>query len=167
LKPTRKKFFQKDNNILREENKMKIFSKIKYPDKVNFKKYGKILEGTKKTQGSKNTQYEVITGSSSEGWLLAYLIVRNRISKVIEQHPTSKESFEPVKGVCLLIVAPVKAPKNLEIFVLDKPIVLHEGVWHDVVALSEEAEVKIAENMGVTSKTIYFKKPLTPVLTEK
>ncbi len=142
--------------------------RIKYPTKTNFKKYGMILESTKKTRSSDSkTQYEVLTGSKSEGWLLAYLVVRNRSSKSIQQHPTSKESFEPVKGVCLLIVAPVKAPKNLEIFVLDKPIVLHEGVWHDVVALSEEAEVKIAENMGVTSKTIYFKKPLTPVLTEK
>ncbi len=142
--------------------------RIKYPTKSNFKKYGLILEGTKKTHSSNSkTQYEVLTGSSSEGWLLAYLVVRNRSSKSIQQHPTSKESFEPVKGVCLLIVAPLKAPQALEIFVLDKPIVLHEGVWHDVVALSEEAEVKIAENSGVTSKTIYFKKPLTPILTEK
>jgi len=137
---------------------MKIFSKIQFPAKENFKKFGKILEGSKKTHSSKKTQYEVITGSKSEGWLLAYLVVRNRVSKCIEQHPASKESFEPVKGVCLLIVAPVKTPDKIETFVLDKPVVLNEGVWHDVVALSEEAEVKIAENSGVTTKKIFFKK---------
>ncbi|MFH0807724.1 MAG: hypothetical protein V2A57_04845 [Elusimicrobiota bacterium] len=146
---------------------MKIFSKIKCPTKTNFKKFGKILEGTKKTHSSKKTQYEIITGSKSEGWLLAYLIVRNRVSKNIEQHPASKESFEPVRGVCLLIVAPVKTPDKIETFILDKPIVLNEGVWHDVVALSEEAEVKIAENSGVTTKKIFFKKAIEPVLVVK
>ncbi|OGF50197.1 MAG: hypothetical protein A2231_01810 [Candidatus Firestonebacteria bacterium RIFOXYA2_FULL_40_8] len=146
---------------------MKIFSKIQFPTKENFKKYGKILEGTKKTHSSKKTQYEVLTGSKSAGWLLAYLVVRNRVSKCIEQHPTSKESFEPVKGICLLIVAPVKAPNKIETFVLDKPIVLDEGVWHDVVALSEEAEVKIAENDDTTTKKIFFEKPVEPVLVTK
>lgn len=142
--------------------------RIKYPTKENFKKYGLILESTKKTTSSKSkTQYEVLTGSKSIGWLLAYLVVRNRSCKSIQQHPTSKESFEPVKGVCILIVAPVKAPKKLEAFVLDKPIVLWDGVWHDVIALSEEAEVKIAENMGVTSKTIYFKKAITASISER
>ncbi|MEI6845507.1 MAG: ureidoglycolate lyase [Candidatus Firestonebacteria bacterium] len=146
---------------------MKIFSKIKFPTKENFKKYGKIIEGTRKTKGGKGTQYEVLTNSRSEGWLLAYLIVRNRVSKCIEQHPTSRESFEPVKGVCLLIVAPAKFPKKTETFVLDKPIVLHEGIWHDVVALSKEAEVKIAENNSVPTRKIYFKKPVEPVMLVK
>lgn len=142
--------------------------RIKYPTKSNFKKYGLILESTKKTTSSKSkTQYEVLTGSKSIGWLLAYLVVRNRSCKSIQQHPTSLESFEPVKGVCILIVAPVKAPKKLEAFVLDKPIVLWKGVWHDVIALSEEAEVKIAENMGVTSKTIYFNKAITASISER
>ena len=134
---------------------MKMIGKIKYITRENFRKYGHVLEGTRKTHSSSSkSQYEVITTSKSKGWMLAYLVVRNRTMTKIQQHPTSKESFEPVRGICLLCVAPVKHPKKIEVFVLDKAIVLNEGVWHDVVALSKEAEVKIAENLGVTSKNI-------------
>jgi hypothetical protein len=41
---------------------------------------------------------------------------------------------------------------------VDKPIVLKKGIWHDVAALSNIAEIKIFENREVNSKYYYLKK---------
>jgi len=77
----------------------------------------------------------------------------------MENHPNTKETFEPISGAPILIVAVGKTPESPEAFLLDKPIVLNEGVWHDVLALSENAVMRINENTEV--QTIHQKLTFT------
>ena len=52
----------------------------------------------------------------------------------------------------------------IEAFLLDRPVCLNEGVWHDVFALSDTAVVKIAENLDVGSEFYDLPSPLVPRL---
>lgn len=114
----------------------------------NFIKYGKILEFT---PGYKE-EFEIIVREPGQGWRLAVYRVSEKSIKTLENHPTSMESFEPLKGVALLIVAENSDPEGFEVFLLDKPVCLDKGIWHQVIALSEEAQVKITENIEVTTE---------------
>jgi hypothetical protein len=38
---------------------------------------------------------------------------------------------------------------------LDKPVILKKGLWHGVVALGDEADIKITENASV--RCVYWK----------
>lgn len=69
----------------------------------------------------------------------------------IECHPTSMETFEPLSGVTVLLVAEHVTPEDYKAFVLDKPVCLKKGVWHQVLSLTPVAEVKITENKDVYS----------------
>ena len=52
----------------------------------------------------------------------------------------------------------------METFVLDKPVVLHAGVWHDVLTLSDEAEIKITENAEILTEYFQLKSEVVPKL---
>ena len=66
--------------------------------------------------------------------------------------PASRESFEPLHGLTVLVVATHENPEEYEAFILDKPVCLKKGIWHQVLALTEEAQVKIVENLEVQSE---------------
>jgi hypothetical protein len=53
-----------------------------------------------------------------------------------------------------------ESPENIRAFLLDKPVCLFEGVWHDVLALSSAAKVKITENLEVRSEYHNLEKPV-------
>lgn len=128
----------------------------------NFEKYGKILEFSKEFEG----HFEIIVRESVQPWRLAVLRVRNRVSTFLENHPESMESFEPVKGTTLLIVSENHCPDNYEVFLLDKPVCLHKGIWHDVVALSDDILIRVAENLEVECEFHYFKDHLQPIMLQ-
>ncbi|MBX6770418.1 MAG: ureidoglycolate lyase [Chloroflexi bacterium] len=111
------------------------------------------------------SEFRIITRSEDPtGWRLAILVVRNREISRLEHHPTTLESFEPVSGLAVLFVAPPENPEAVEAFVLDQPVCLRKGVWHDVLALTREATIKIAENLHVTSEYHPLPAPLRPLL---
>jgi len=83
------------------------------------------------------------------GWRIAYLVVRDRSLTRLEQHPGSFESFEPVRGRSLLFVARRKDPGAIRCFLLNRPVVLNKGLWHGIVTLGRESDVKITENSRV------------------
>jgi len=120
---------------------------LKTINKRNFGMYGVILEHVNLAEG-----YEPLIKVNSGGWIWAILTFRNRSLKRLERHPTSKESFEPVSGTSVIALASPGAPDNVELFLLDKPVVLNEGVWHDVMSLSDVSTVKITENNDVTDE---------------
>ena len=62
------------------------------------------------------------------------------------------ETFEPLAGVTVLLVAEHETPEEYRAFVLDKPVCLKKGVWHQVLSLTPEASVKITENKDVYSE---------------
>jgi ureidoglycolate hydrolase len=120
---------------------------IKTISRERFEQYGVVLEHVKQEEG-----YEPLVIAESRGWIWAVLTFRNQSIPRIECHPTSKESFEPVLGTTIIVVAPPDDPDDIEAFLLDQAVMLHEGVWHEVMALSDVARVKITENNDVTTE---------------
>ncbi|MBN1811194.1 MAG: ureidoglycolate lyase [Anaerolineae bacterium] len=120
---------------------------IKTISKESFGQYGVVLEHVNQEEG-----YEPLVTVESRGWIWAVLTFRWQSIPRIECHPTSKESFEPVFGTTVIVVAPPKDPDAIEAFLLDQAVMLHEGMWHEVMALSDVARVKITENNDVTTE---------------
>ncbi|MFH1063020.1 MAG: ureidoglycolate lyase [Candidatus Omnitrophota bacterium] len=118
--------------------------------KENFKKYGWIIQWDGPENKLENNQFRiVIRDSKVTGWRIAYLIVRNKQVEFLENHPYSYESFEPIKGKAILYVSNRKTPQAIEAFILDKPVVLRKGLWHNAVAAGKEAHIKLTENNNV------------------
>ncbi|PIY82148.1 MAG: hypothetical protein COY78_08020 [Candidatus Omnitrophica bacterium CG_4_10_14_0_8_um_filter_44_12] len=121
---------------------------------VSFRAYGKII-GYAGSHGPKNKNlFRVVVKQPGSGWRIAYLVVRDKEISRLEQHPGSLESFEPVKGKGLLYVSNRKDSRLIKCFLLNKPVVLKKGLWHGIVTLSNECEVKIVENSKV--KCVYW-----------
>lgn len=127
---------------------MNKFVQIKNINHDNFDRYGKIMEFSEGYQEA----FEIIVKEPESGWRLAVYRFSDKEIKIIENHPSSMESFEPLKGIALLVVAENSNPADYEVFLLDKPVCLYKGIWHQVISLSEEAQVKIAENYEVTTE---------------
>ena len=126
---------------------------IKEISAESFAPYGWVIEYPRKEVDSKgeNLFRVVLKEDGSVGWRIAYLIVRDKIIKRLEQHPCSYETFEPVAGQSVLYVAVDKFQKGIEGFLLNRPIILKKGIWHGIVTIGDEAEIKITENAEVES----------------
>ncbi len=112
---------------------------------AGFAKYGQIIDFT----AAKNDGWEIIIKSDDPGWRIALLEISRKTTATLEHHPESKESFEPISGVALLLAAPFESPDAIEIFLLDRPVCLNKKVWHQVISLSETSVMKITENLDV------------------
>ncbi len=120
----------------------------------NLAKYGRILfptEEENKTVEDPTVAYIILEKAVSKGWLMSHYTVSKRFTDMMENHPNTKETFEPLCGASIIVLAHGPTPNNPEAFLLDKPVVLYEGVWHDVLALSEKATMRINENTEVQS----------------
>lgn len=124
--------------------------------KEEFEKFGKVLEFS----DDYVEQFEIVITEEKEPWRLAVFRYCNKSVKRMECHPTSLESFEPLKGITVLLVAEHEHPQKYEAFILDKPVCLYKGIWHQVIALTDEAQVKIAENLEVNSEFYEFDKEI-------
>lgn len=127
--------------------------------KINTNKFGiygwVINYPDKKSKSKKKNLFRIVLRESrSLGWRIAYLIVRDKAIDKLEQHPESFESFEPVRGKSLLYLSNSKNAAEIKCFVLDRPVILKKGIWHGVVTLDREAEIKITENAKV--KSVYW-----------
>lgn len=137
----------------------------KYPaQKISaacFKRFGWVIEYPRKSKASKSKNlFRIVVRQPALGWRIAYLVVRDRAIKKLEQHPGSLESFEPVTGRGFLYVCATKDEDKVECFILDRPVILKKGIWHGIVSVSDECDVKITENARV--KCVYW--PLKAVL---
>ena len=127
---------------------------IKYLTHENFEKYGRILmpneEDMKRyPQG----RFYILEKAESKGWRMAYLEDSSRERVFLSNHPNTKETFEPLDGMAVLVVAPPKEPEAIEAFILDKPILLKEGVWHsEPLVFSKKVLIRINENLEVESE---------------
>jgi ureidoglycolate hydrolase len=127
----------------------------------NFAKYGTVLEFSKSFTGV----FEIIVKHpANSGWRIALLRHSQKTGKVMECHPSSMETFEPLSGMLLMIVAEHDAPQDFEVFLLDKPVCLHAGVWHQVISLAAESQVKIVENNEVESEYYELKNDISAAL---
>jgi ureidoglycolate hydrolase len=105
--------------------------------------------------------YEPLVTVQSTGWIWAIYTVDQRQATELECHPNTPESFEPLAGVGVLLVAPPDDPTLVRAFLLDQPVLLHPGVWHTLVALSERCTTKIVENSVVDTEFYRFPKSLS------
>lgn len=122
--------------------------KIESITREAFAPYGSVIEFSPDFDGI----YEIVETEDVKPWILAVFRYTNKTIQRIENHPTSMETFEPLSGVTVLIVAEHDTPEEYKAFVLDKPVCLKKGVWHQVLSLTQEASVKITENKDVYSE---------------
>ena len=118
----------------------------------NIKPYGRIIDRKFMKDDGRGDKFAVLLKERSAGWRIGYLILRTKKLEKLERHPDSLETFEPVRGRCAIALAANGQPDKVEMFFLDRPIVLKKGVWHNVAAISEECEIKIFENIEVKTK---------------
>lgn len=112
-----------------------------------FAPFGTVLEFPVKCR----EDFVIVDTEEKGGWRVAVFRYQNKEIRRIENHPFSKESFEPLEGITVLLVAGHDTPDEYRAFVLDKPICLKKGIWHQVLTLTPEASVKITENREVES----------------
>lgn len=132
---------------------MKLLKSI---HKEDFEPFGRVLEFSENCQ----EPFEIVITEEKEPWRLAVFRYTNKFIRRMECHRASLESFEPLSGVTVLVVAEHDRPEEYEAFILDKPVCLYKGIWHQVIALTDEAQVKIAENLDVNSEFFDFEEPL-------
>jgi ureidoglycolate hydrolase len=120
----------------------------------SFKIYGKLIHYPKKsTKGSVRNLWRIVHSERARvGWRIAYLVLRDKSIGRLECHPYSDETFEPVCGKALLFVSRTKNMPNVQCFLLDRPIVLNKGIWHGLISIGQEAEIKITENKDVVCR---------------
>ncbi|WP_042276230.1 ureidoglycolate lyase [[Clostridium] dakarense] len=127
----------------------------------NFSPFGDVIEFSSDCE----ERFEIITKEQAEPWRIAVYRYKEKSISKMENHPTSMESFEPLTGTTLLMVAENKTPQDYKVFLLDKPVCLHKGIWHQVISLSSEASVKITENLEVTSQFYEFDKEIEVIIS--
>lgn len=140
-----------------------ISKQISNISKESFSKYGIIIDH----EVTKTDHFfEVLITEENAGWRIAFFEISRKATNVMECHSASCESFEPVRGTTLLFVAENSSPENYEVFLLDKPVCLYKGIWHQVITLSEYSQIKITENFAVDSEFYYFDDALSPIITK-
>ena len=122
----------------------------------NFAAFGDILE----FPSNVTANFHIVVREEKSPWRLAVLRFDRHSVERLENHPESMESFEPLEGSSVLLLAEHEHPDIIKAFFLDKPVCLFKGVWHDVLALSSEAKVKITENLEVTSEYHNLENPV-------
>lgn len=130
----------------------------KSPTQQNFRCYGKLIDYPNKTsKGTKRNLWRIVhTSDAKTGWRVAYLILRDKTIGQMGCHPASDETFEPIKGRAVLFVSTKKDLSAIEAFVLDKPLIVYKGIWHNLISLTPETEIKITENAKMTSRAWSF-----------
>ena len=120
---------------------------IKPLNSRDFAKYGKII-----CQEKENEIFQVVLSEPAQtGWRIGYLVMGPGKTDSLEAHPESYETFEPVSGTAIMLVAEEATPDKIEAFLLDKPICINKKIWHGVRVLSQKCEIKIMENFEVES----------------
>ena len=106
---------------------------LQYVQRETFLPYGEVLEFP---AGIEET-FCIITTEEKEPWRLAVFRYTNKEIQRMECHPTSRESFEPLHGLTVLVVATHENPEEYEAFILDKPVCLKKGIVENLEVQSE------------------------------
>lgn len=125
--------------------------------KDNFGKYGTIIDFTGRKD---DPEFEVIISHKDDPWRIAMLRVKNKEFTFLEKHPSSLETFEPVEGMCLLLLSLGTQKCDFEVYLLDKPVCLNKDVWHGIVSLTCVSKVKITENLEVDTEYYNLERPM-------
>lgn len=136
---------------------VKRMKEIQNITKENFGKYGTIIDFTRNTD---DPEFEIIITHKDDPWRIAMLRVKDKSFTELESHPSSMETFEPVEGMCILLVSLKTEKSEYEIFLLDRPVCLNKGVWHGIATLTRVSKVKITENLEVDTEYYNLDRPM-------
>jgi ureidoglycolate hydrolase len=131
-----------------------------------FAPYGTVIDYTEDLE-AEGVRFKVLLDSAEPtGWRMATLKVRAHEATHMEHHDTTEELFAPVKGVCIMLVHAPGAldEEQVAAFLLDRPVSVGPGVWHEVFSLSEWATILIAENYTFTGGRAPLSHPFTATL---
>jgi ureidoglycolate hydrolase len=123
----------------------------------DFAPYGEVIEPDQ--QSSAPFQI-IIKEPEASGWQIAISKCTPQPISQLGLHPNTRESFEPMSGTVVIILAIKETPTKLEAFLLDKPVCLYKNIWHATTALSELSYIKITENCEVLSENYELEMPL-------
>lgn len=135
---------------------------LKNLNQNDFAKYGRILDFNPEDQDPFQV---VVLESGGYGWRIAMMKVANLPVARVSCHPNTMEAFEPVSGVCGILVGSYDKPSELEAFILDRAVCIDKSVWHAVFSLSGQAIVRVTETAEVYSETIELSDKLCIGLT--
>lgn len=120
--------------------------KLRHVTDEAFEAYGEVLWAAE-------DRFQVVhSAAEAPGWQVGLLKVVDRAAPMIHRHLDTDECFAPVRGRCVLFVAPPDSPEAIEVFVLDEPVRVRATVWHTIVSPEPPALVFICENAVVTSE---------------
>lgn len=122
---------------------------LKELEKAAFAQYGTIIDFS--PDSPEVFQVKVVEKGNT-GWRIAVQKVTSKSITRLSCHPNTMETFEPLQGVAVLVVAEHDNPQKIEAFLLDKPVCINRSVWHNLITLSNYALVKITENERVESE---------------
>ena len=88
-----------------------------------------------------------------KGWRFARSRVARGPVTLVSRHETTRESFVPLAGTTIIVVAERDTADDLHAFLLDRGVVIHKDVWHQTVAVSERSYLAISENHDVARTT--------------
>ena len=115
-----------------------------------FAPFGTIIEHSFENPSGRD--YQIVVSAPGQGWVIGILELSKNVAPYLERHLYSQESHEPLSGTSILIVSEPETPDDLRVFLLDKPVCLKEGVWHQAMAISDKAVIKVVENIDVSSE---------------
>lgn len=129
-----------------------------------FRLYGYFIEyDSQKSEG-----FQVVLKETGKvGWRIAVSKITKNKVRMLGKHPNSMESFEPLSGVTILLVALPETPENFEVFLLDRPVCLFPNIWHATLSLSEYSLLKVTENLEVDSDKYHFEREFEIALIQK
>ena len=136
--------------------KLYRMKEVKPISRESFEKYGYVIGFPEECSDI----YYVVTSEEKEPWRIAVFRFSDREIRRLECHPASMESFEPIKGIAVLAVAEHDHPEEYEVFILERPVCLKKGIWHQVLSLTGETQVKITENDAISSVFYELDKPV-------
>lgn len=128
--------------------------------------YATIIDWDPTLEASGQRFHVLMRSEAPTGWRLAVLKVNERVMERMERHPTTEELFAPIQGQSVIVLGEAGPFDEAKIraFLLDRPISLKPGTWHDVFTLSAWATILIAENLQVTGERVTLSKPVCAVL---
>ena len=135
----------------------------------DFQPYGEIItpaKGNLFIDYPDGSAFHVLAAAKSGGWRLAALRLRTRNISDLQVHRTTAETLHPIHGVAVLCVNTRPSYDGLRAFILDRAVLLHANVWHNVMTLSEESLIEIAENDQVDCEEVRLERELVAGLRE-
>lgn len=130
-----------------------------------FLRYGELIEVRRPDPGRAargEDEYRTIARVPSNGWKIALHCVRTRWTDCLYAFD-GKRMLAPQQGVVLLCAAPPDKVQNVQIFLLDRPVVLNLGIPHCVLTLSGESWVQVCEDFEACSEMHKLRKTLVPM----